>query len=265
MAIFAALLALGGAPAATAVTRAFFFDPPVALTVKTDDSFGAVVVHRLTQPMQLSAADILHAAENTNATLSPADGRVRAIIRHMGDPGTPELAEEVAHPVSWNVSAFTGVAPPGWQQGDGQRGYRDAPGSNAFQAAGAEFASWINSSSWTHASPVRGGGPQAQLYATVPPTAPRPWAVEGPPGVFATKPGRRLALEVSAKLPVPTPGNINVNLGFFTRRFSTVTDRFSGSWCRFPESWGQDGENGEKMGKKRGKMGEKWPKKRGVS
>ena len=25
---------------------------------------------------------------------------------------------------------------------------------------------------------------------------------------------------------VPTPGNIYVNLGFFARRFSTVTDRF---------------------------------------
>eukprot|EP01045_Picozoa_sp_COSAG04_P023061 COSAG04_NODE_2686_length_3739_cov_3.724176_5_plen_301_part_00 len=62
---------------------------------------------------------------------------------------------------------------------------------------------------------------------------------------------------------VPTPGNINVNLGGFARRFSTVTDRFSGSWCRFPESWGSDGENGEKMGKKRGKMGEEWPKKSG--
>ena len=37
---------------------------------------------------------------------------------------------------------------------------------------------------------------------------------------------------------VPAPGNINVNLGFFNRRFSTVTDRFSGSWCRFPESCG---------------------------
>ena len=63
--------------------------------------------------------------------------------------------------------------------------------------------------------------------------------------------------------PVPTPRNINVNLGFFTRRFSTVTDRVSGSWCRFPESGRQDGENSETMGEKRGKMGEKWPKKSG--
>ena len=62
---------------------------------------------------------------------------------------------------------------------------------------------------------------------------------------------------------VPTPGNINVNLGFLARRFSTVSDRFSRSWCRFPESWRQDGENGEKTGEKRGKMGEKWPKKSG--
>ena len=62
---------------------------------------------------------------------------------------------------------------------------------------------------------------------------------------------------------LPAPRNVYVNLGFFTRRFSTVTDRFSGSWCRFPESWGQDGENGERMGKKRAKMGEKWPKKSG--
>ena len=66
-----------------------------------------------------------------------------------------------------------------------------------------------------------------------------------------------------AQRQVPTPGNINVNLGFFARRFPTVLDRFSGSWCRFPESWRQDGENGEKTGKKRAKMGEKWPKKSG--
>ena len=162
----------------------------------------AVVVHRLTLPMQLSAKDILHAAQNNNATLSPADGRVRAIVRHMGDPGTRELAEEVDHLVSWNVSALTGVAPRSWQQGGGQRGFRNEAGSNAFQAAGIEFASWINTSSWTHTSPVRGGGPQTQLYATVPVSAPRPWATEGPPGVFTTKPGRRLAMEVMAKLPV---------------------------------------------------------------
>ena len=64
-------------------------------------------------------------------------------------------------------------------------------------------------------------------------------------------------------LRVPAPRNINVNLGGFARRFSTVSDRFSGSWCRFPESWGQDGENGEKTAKERAKMGEKWPKKSG--
>lgn len=160
------------------------------------------LLHQLTKPMDLGVADILHAAQNNNVTLSPVDGRVRAIVRHMGDPDSAELAQEVAHPVRWNVSALTGVAPDGWADGAGQRGYRDEVGSNAFQVAGREFASWINSSSWTHSSPVRGGGPQAQLYAEIPATAPRPWATEGPPGVFTTDPRRLLALEVSAKLPV---------------------------------------------------------------
>ena len=74
---------------------------------------------------------------------------------------------------------------------------------------------------------------------------------------------KAMAAFLQEEIKVPTPGNINVNLGFFTRRFSTVADRVSGSWCRFPESWGQDGGNGEKTGKKRGKMGEKWPKESG--
>ena len=68
---------------------------------------------------------------------------------------------------------------------------------------------------------------------------------------------------VAGNTVVPAPGNINVNLGVFTRRFSTVSDRFSGSWRPFPESCGKDGANGEKTGKKRAKLGEKWPKKSG--
>ena len=70
---------------------------------------------------------------------------------------------------------------------------------------------------------------------------------------------------MSNLMTVPTPGNIYVNLGFFTCRFSTVSDRFSGSWCRFPESWGQDGRNGEKRRKNGGKWARNGLKRVGVS
>ena len=44
-------------------------------------------------------------------------------VQHIGDPGTAELAEEVAHPITWAVGDYTGFYPanPG-----AQRGYRDA-------------------------------------------------------------------------------------------------------------------------------------------
>ena len=131
----------------------------------------------LTQRMALTSAELLMASQNTNATLSPP-GDIRAIVRHMGDPGTFELAHEIASNITWNVSRFTGVAPPDWQHGAGQRGCYNREGDNAFQSAGNEFASWINTSSWTHTVGIRGGGPQAQVYANLNGTV-RPWAASG--------------------------------------------------------------------------------------
>ena len=112
-------------------------------------------------------------------------------VRHMGDPGTRELAQEIAHNITWNASGLTGVAPSGWEQGAGQRGCYDREGANAFQSAGAEFASWINTSSWTHTVGVRGGGPQAQVYANLNGTT-RPWKTRG----------AKLWIEAWVKLPV---------------------------------------------------------------
>eukprot|EP00947_MAST-08B_sp_MAST-8B-sp1_P001412 g1412.t1 len=70
-------------------------------------------VQQLTPPMALSAPDILKESENENTTLSPLN-KIMAIVRHMGDPGSAELANEVRNNVTWNVSALTGVAPAGW-------------------------------------------------------------------------------------------------------------------------------------------------------
>ena len=112
-------------------------------------------------------------------------------VRHMGDPGTRELAQEIAHNITWNASRLTGVAPSGWEQGAGQQGCYDREGANAFQSAGAEFASWINTSSWTHTVGVRGGGPQAQVYANLNGTT-RPWKTRG----------AKLWIEAWVKLPV---------------------------------------------------------------
>ena len=58
----------------------------------------------------------------------------------------------------------------------------------------------------------------------------------------------------AASAAVPTPGNINVNLGVFARRFSTVTDRFPGLGAGFLNLAGKT----EGTAKKRGKNGGKW-------
>jgi len=183
--------------------RGVLMETPLVLMLATGIAGRSVL--QLSKPMSLSATSILRESQNTDPTLSPPT-EIRAIVRHMGDPGTLELQREIATSITWNVSRLTGVAPPvGWQSGSGQRGCYDREGANAFQAAGSVFASWINTSSWNHTVGVRGGGPQAQVYTQWDAaTTTRPWAIKDAAGGLTTSYTRRMAVECSAKLPVIT-------------------------------------------------------------
>ncbi len=82
-------------------------------------------------------------------------------VRHMGDPGSAELTGEVANPVTWDVSYYSGFKPPepisNYQKGFLNEG---APrGTNAFQAYGDTVGGIINTWSFPHSAAVVGGGP----------------------------------------------------------------------------------------------------------
>jgi hypothetical protein len=122
-------------------------------------------------------------------------------VQHIGDPGTAELAGEVANPVTWDVGALTGFH----AEARTQRGYRDVAlpvGASAFQldCVGAGFL--INTWQFGHNWPLRGEGPSATIGRDLDP-APRifanaramileariavPWAyTESPPVVEGT-------------------------------------------------------------------------------
>lgn len=103
--------------------------------------------------------------ENLVAEDAPAPANATYIrVQHIGDPGTAELAGEVAHPVTWDVGEFTGlhVAAPATSQ----RGFRDAglpAGASAFQLECGAAGFLINSWQFAHASPLFGEGPSASV------------------------------------------------------------------------------------------------------
>jgi hypothetical protein len=154
--------------------------------------------------------DTIHTAEepivrtgvchNASRILSEAgsvvDGELYVTVRHMGAPGTAELLNEVATPIqSWDVGSVTGVHVPASLRKSTQRGFRDNAGkANAFQLD-CSFGSFIDTSSFNHSVPIRGGGQNVVYTAAFPSsTAPRPWS----DGQLATK------LVLSAVAGVPT-------------------------------------------------------------
>ena len=125
---------------------------------------GAAAVNTLERGALLSsqAAQCLGPADFVTQYAPPAPGRMRMRVQNIGDPGTLELAQEVANPVSWDVGLVTGLrsAPAS------QRGYRDdgpPVGSSAFQLAcdGAGF--FINTFQFEHKVALPGDGPNAYL------------------------------------------------------------------------------------------------------
>jgi len=89
-------------------------------------------------------------------------------VQDMGDPGTPELAGEIANPVTWDVGRFSGFeAPP-----EAQRGYRDVVGTSAFQLKCSEAGFFINTATFSHAVALQGEGPNVSLGRALDPPAP---------------------------------------------------------------------------------------------
>lgn len=95
-------------------------------------------------------------------------------VQHIGDPGTPELLQEVAHPISWDVGQITGFSPPQafWPQS--QRGYSDSgppdpPSAFQLWCSGAGF--WMNSRRFSHAVPLKLEGPSVSVARDLSPPA----------------------------------------------------------------------------------------------
>ena len=84
-------------------------------------------------------------------------------VRHMGDPGTPQLLGEVANSVTWDVSRYSGFSPP-TPISNFQKGYENIGGDvgdNAFQSYGDTVGGIINTWSFPHNTPVVGPRPDS--------------------------------------------------------------------------------------------------------
>jgi hypothetical protein len=135
-------------------------------------------------------------------------------VQHIGDPGSAELAGEVAHPVTWDASAFTGFgAPPA-----AQRGFADAYAHSVFQVACGDAGFFMNSATFSHVQPLVGEGPNVSIA--------RDFGV--PQRVFAN--GQSTLLEADVKLPWAQAMGDSVvegtaQVGFFVYLRDTTTNR----------------------------------------
>ena len=121
--------------------------------------------HVLSAPDCAGAENIIaeDAREPLNATF------IR--VQHMGDPDTGELRAEVGSDVTWDVAAMTGLH----AESSSQRGFRnEGPpiATNAFQLSCGDAGFFINSSQFSHASPLFGEGPSASIARTLEPPLP---------------------------------------------------------------------------------------------
>ena len=140
-------------------------------------------------------------------------------VQHIGDPGTAELAEEVAHPITWAVGDYTGFYPanPG-----AQRGYRDAAlpdPASAFQLDCGSAGVFINSFQFSHHAPLVGEGPSASV-------AREP---SNPPAIFRA-PGASLVIEARVDLryvryqqPHTDDGTAQLSYFYYARDATTGT------------------------------------------
>ena len=93
-----------------------------------------------------------YALQQPPAWLPPAN-KTFLYVRGMGDPGTQELAFEVANAVSWDASFYTGFRPSGPNLYRSQRGYANLGppvGTNVFQVQGHHAGFLINTYQFSH-------------------------------------------------------------------------------------------------------------------
>jgi hypothetical protein len=122
-----------------------------------------------------------------------ADQTWRMNVRHMGNPGTAELDQQVANPVTWDVGFYTGlhVDDPRvqWQRGFLDLGPPD--GTNAFQVQCTAAGSMINTYSFDRSEPVVGGGPNVTYGYDLATIDIRPWGEQR----------QQLVLRLDAEIP----------------------------------------------------------------
>jgi len=122
----------------------------------------------------VSAPDCVTAA-NIVAEAAPVPQNATYIrVQHIGDPGTAELAGEVANVVTWGVGDLTGFYPQEAGPTGAQRGYRNegppvAASVFQLQCNGAGFL--INTFQFSHTQPLVGEGPSASVFRDLLPEA----------------------------------------------------------------------------------------------
>ena len=141
-------------------------------------------------------------------------------VQHIGDPGSAELAGEIAGVVTWDVGTLSGFGVPVPSYASVQRGYRDVgppdPGS-AFQLGcdGAGFV--MNSRRFSHTVPLTLEGPSVSVARDLDPPA----AVFGNATSALTIEGRVSVPWVQFDSPPVTDGTAQVSFFYYARDATT--------------------------------------------
>lgn len=122
----------------------------------------------------ISAPDCVDAGNFVKESDPAPPNATHMRVQHIGDPGTEELAGEVANVVTWDVGQVTGLQVDPASFARTQRGYRDqglpTPAS-AFQLACSGAGFFIDSRRLAHAAPVVLEGPSASVARDLSPGA----------------------------------------------------------------------------------------------
>ena len=115
--------------------------------------------HPFARDRTLSPPDCVDASFMVAGHAPGAVGATYMRVENIGDRGTDELAGSIAHEVTWDLSAYTGLAVPP----SAQRGYIDGVGQSGFQLRCADAGFFINSAAFSHAQPISGEGPNVSI------------------------------------------------------------------------------------------------------
>lgn len=133
------------------------------------DNYNKALFRTILSPQCLDVSDFLKQFE------APPPGQTKFVIRHIGEPGSEELSNQIANPVTWPVGNLTGLLINPYFADFKQRGYKNDNlpiGSSAFQVDCKKVGFLINTFQFNHSSgqvecppgfPNCSGGPQAVL------------------------------------------------------------------------------------------------------